>query len=112
MAGGLKGCAGALINSMPDEIDCNAAAAVYVRRRFSPADVQAIRDGSRRYLVCSPRRPKTLPARMVAFAFVYREAVERHAKRRNFSAASILGSVHGYAEALWARLEEGLRPST
>jgi hypothetical protein len=100
---------------MPDEIDCNAAASVYVAGRFSAAEVQAIRDGPRRYLACSlipPAPPETLPARMVAFAFVYREAVERYAKRRNFSAASILGAVHGYAPGLWARLEDGLCPST
>jgi hypothetical protein len=115
VAGGLNGCAGALLNSMPDEIDCNAAASVYVAGRFSAAEVQAIRDGPRRYLACSlipPAPPETLPARMVAFAFVYREAVERYAKRRNFSAASILGAVHGYAPGLWARLEDGLCPST
>lgn len=48
---------------------------------------------------------------MVAFAFVYREAVERHAKRCGHSVASMLGAVHGYAPPLWARLEEGLRPT-
>jgi hypothetical protein len=111
VARGLDGCAGALINSIPDEIDCNAAASVYVTSRFSAAEVQAIRDGPRRYLMCSlipPGSPNTLPARMVAFAFVYREAVERYAERRNFSAAAILGAVHGKAPALWTRLEQGL----
>ncbi len=111
VAGGLDGCAGALINSMPDEIDCNAAASVYLTSRFSAGEVKAIRDGQRRYLACSlipPGPPDTLPARMVAFAFVYREAVERHAERRNFSAAAILSSVHGKAAALWTRLEQGL----
>ncbi len=115
VAGELNECAGALINSMPDEIDCNAAASVYVASRFSAAEVQAIRDGLRRNLACSlipPAPPETLAARMVAFAFIYREAVERYASRSNFTAASILGAVHGYAPALWARLEEGLRPST
>jgi hypothetical protein len=114
VAVGLHGCGG-LINQIPTEGDCNAAASVYVASRFTEEEVQKIRDGQRWHLVCSlipPSPPETLPARMVAFAFVYREAVERHAKRRNFSAASILGSVHGYAEALWSRLEEGLRPST
>jgi len=115
VAGGLNGCPGALLNSMPDEIDCNAAASVYVRRRFSAPEVQAVRGSPRRYLVCSlipPAPPETLAARMVAFAFVYREAVERHAKRRGFPATSILGGVRGYAGELWTRLEEGLRPST
>lgn len=112
VAGDLDGCAGALINSLPDEIDCNAAASIYVASRFSAAEVQAIRDGPRQNLVCSlipPAPPETLPARMVAFAFVYRAAVERYARRSDFSATAIVGLAHNLAPALWARLEEGLR---
>jgi hypothetical protein len=115
VARGLEGCAGALINSMPDEIDCNAAASVYIASRFSAAEVQAIRDGPRSNLACSlipPAPHDTLPARMVAFAFVYRAAVERYVQHRRSTVAHILGTVHGYAPALWARLEEGLRPPT
>jgi hypothetical protein len=106
---------GALINTIPTEMDCNAAASVYISQRFSPAEAQAIRDSDRRALACSllpPPPAETLPARMVAFAFVHRAAVERHAERRGFSVALILGSVDGDAPALWARLEAGLRPET
>jgi hypothetical protein len=100
---------GALINAIPTEMDCNAAASVYISKRFSPAEVQAIRDTDRRALACSllpPPPPETLPARMVAFAFVYRAAVEAHAARRGSPVASILG-MYSAAE-LWARLEQGL----
>jgi hypothetical protein len=110
-AGGLNGCAGALINAIPDEMDCNAASSVYIAGRFSYDEVKAVRDGPRRYLACSllpPLPPDTLPARMIAFAFVHRAAVERHAERRNFPVASILGAVNNNAPALWARLEQGL----
>jgi hypothetical protein len=112
VAGGLDGCAGTLINSIPDEMDCNAAASVYLAGRFGDAEVQAVRDGPRRYLACSlllPPPPETLPARMIAFAFVHRAAVERHAARRNFPVASILGAVDGNAPSLWNRLEDGLQ---
>jgi hypothetical protein len=110
VVGGIDGCrAGALINTIPTEIDCNAAASVYIGKRFSAAEVQAIRDTDRRALACSlvpPPPPETLPARMVAFAFVHRSAVEAHAARRGFSVPPILGMYS--ASALWARLEQGL----
>jgi hypothetical protein len=115
IAGGLDGCGGGLINTIPTEMDCNAAASVYIAGRFIEAEVQAIRDGPRRFLACSllpPPPPETLPARMIAFAYVHRAAVERHAERRNFPVASILGAVHGHAPALWARLEQGLQAET
>lgn len=110
LVGGLDGCqAGALINTIPTEMDCNAAASVYINERFSAAEVQAIRDSDRRALACSlvpPPPPETLPARMVAFAFVHRSAVEAHAARRGFSVAPILGMYS--ASPLWTRLEQGL----
>jgi hypothetical protein len=111
VAGGLDGCAGGLINTIPTEMDCNAAASVYITGRFSADDVQAIRDSARRYLACSltlPPPPETLPARMIAFAYLHRAAVERHAERRGFAVAAILRSVHPKAPAFWARLEEPL----
>jgi hypothetical protein len=109
VAGGLDGCGGGLINAVPTEIDCNAAASVYVAQRFHPAEIQQLRQGPRRYLVCSlipPAPHETLPARMVAFAFVYRAAVEAHAQRRSFPIASILGAVHSDARAMWAKLDQ------
>lgn len=107
VAGGLDGCAGGLINSIPTEMDCNPAASVYVIARFSDLDVQALRDGARRSLVCSlipPPSPQTLPARMMAFAFTHRAAVERHADRHGFSVDSILSTLPRDACAVWQRL--------
>jgi hypothetical protein len=111
IAGGLDGCGGGLINTVPTEMDSNAAASVYVADRFDTAELQPIRRGPRRYLACSlvpPPPPETLPARMVAFAWIHRVAVERHAARRGFSVESILRSVYPRAPAFWERLEQGL----
>jgi hypothetical protein len=108
---GLDGCAGALVNSMPTEIDCNAAASLYIAKRFSADEVQAIRDGPQSQLACAllpPPPPDTLPARMIAFAFVHRAAVERHAARSGATVGAILTLAHPQAPALWARLEAGL----
>lgn len=111
IAGGLDGCGGGLINTMPTEMDCNAAASVYIGSRFSDLEIRPIRHGPKRYLACSllPRLPaETLPARMIAFAFVHRAAVERHATRRGFPVAMVLRAVHPKASAYWARLEESV----
>ena len=109
IAGGLDGCGGGLINTIPSEMDCNAAASVYVAKRFSDAEIEPIRNGPNRYLACSllpPLPPDTLPARMTAFAYIHRAAVDRIAARRGFSAAMVLRSVHPKAQAYWVRLEE------
>jgi hypothetical protein len=111
VAGGLDGRAGGLINTIPTEMDCNAAASVYISKQFSATDVQAIRDSGRRYLACSllpPPPPGTLPARMIAFIYLHRAAFERHAERRGFSTGAILRSVYSEGREFWARLDLGL----
>jgi hypothetical protein len=111
IAEGLDGCRGWLINTMPSEMDCNAAASVYIAGRFSDAEIHPIRNGPNRYLACSrlaPPPPETLPARMSAFAYIHREAVDRIAARRGYRAAMVLRSVHPQAQAYWARLEDPL----
>lgn len=108
IAGGLDGCGGWLINTIPSEIDCNAAASVYLATRFGSDEVQAVRNGPHKYLVCSllpPPSPETLPARMVAFAYVHLSGVEQHAARRGFPSSSILRSIDAAAADLWTRLE-------
>jgi hypothetical protein len=110
IVGGLDGCAGGLINTVPSEMDCNAAASVYITRRFSPDEIQPIRNGTKRFLACSliePLPPETLPRRMIAFAYIHRAAVERHAERRESSIASILFSLDRSARDYWVRLEDG-----
>jgi hypothetical protein len=42
IAGGLDGCGGWLINTIPSEMDCNAAASVYIAERFSADEIQMI----------------------------------------------------------------------
>jgi hypothetical protein len=111
IAGGLDGCNGGLINTVPSEMDCNAAASVYIAGRFTPAEIQPIRNGPNRFLACSligPLPPEMLPSRMIAFAYVHRAAVERHAERRGFSVTSILFSLDRNARDYWVRLEQGM----
>ena len=111
IVGGLDGCAGGLINTVPSEMDCNSAASVYIAGRFSPAEVQPIRDGPNRFLACSligPPPPETLPRRMIAFAYVHQAAVERHAERRGFPVTTILFTLDRSARDYWVRLDEGL----
>lgn len=82
VAGGIDGCGGQLINSTPVEIDCNAAASVYIRQRFQEHEVDELLRDDRRRLACSligPGPIDALPARMVAFLFVYRAAAEQFA---------------------------------
>lgn len=111
IAGGLDGCNGGLINTVPSEMDCNAAASVYITARFTPAEIQRIRVGPNRFLACSrigPLPPETLPARMIAFAFVHRGAVEAFAQRRGFPFASILFPLARNARDYWVRLNEDM----
>jgi hypothetical protein len=92
-------------------MDCNAAASVYIASRFSSAEIQRIRNGPNRFLACSligPLPPETLPTRIIAFAYIHRAAVERHAQRRGFSVTSILFSLDRKARDYWVRLEEGI----
>jgi hypothetical protein len=111
VAGGLNGCAGGLINAVPTEVDCNAAASVYITGRFANDAVEPLRSGPRRALACSlipPAPHDTLVARMIAFAYVYRAAVERHCARRGFPVPEILDTVYRGASAFWERLEQGV----
>jgi hypothetical protein len=109
VAGGLNGCAGGLINAVPTEIDCNAAASVYITGRFTPDEVARLRGGDRRFLACSlipPASHDTLIVRMIAFVYIHREAVERHCARRDFPVPMILDSVHRGAGDIWRRFDE------
>jgi hypothetical protein len=48
--------------------------------------------------------PETLPTRMIAFAYLHRAAVERHAERRGASVTSLLFSLDREARDYWVRL--------
>jgi hypothetical protein len=107
-AGDLDGCGGGLINSIPTEIDCNAAASVYITGRFPADEVQRLRSGNRRNLACSripPAPHATLVPRMVAFMYVYCAALERCCERAGFTVSAMLTSVHRDAARLWSNLE-------
>ncbi|UUY05481.1 hypothetical protein LRS13_08175 [Svornostia abyssi] len=111
-AGGLNGCAGGWINAVPTEMDCNAAASVFIAGRFSGEDLVALREGDKRNLGCSlvgPEPFSTLPSRMVAYAFFHRACVESFAKDHDLLVAEVLDGYLPGAAALWATLEQGLR---
>lgn len=106
---GLKGCAGGLINAMPTELDANAAAAMHLRERYQDrvADV-CLSDWS--VLGCSLLGPEpldTLPARMVAFAFIHRGGCAK-ATQTGMPLAAILDDCYEGASELWSSLEAGL----
>ncbi len=89
-------------------MDCNAAASVYIAERFGADEIQTIRDGPQKYLACSlipPLPPDTLPARMVAFAYVHRAAMVRRSERRGVPVSSILRSVYPPSVPIWEQLE-------
>jgi len=72
------GIPGSYLNCVPMEMDANAAAGRYLRRRH-PEHVDAISKSECRNLTRFDRGPQphtTLRARMVSFAFLYREAFE------------------------------------
>ncbi len=111
VAGGLDGCNGGLINTVPTRWT-----AMQQRRSTSPAGSRLPRSNQsgtapNRFLACSligPLPPETLPSRMIAFAYVHRAAVERHAERRGSSVTSILFSLDRNARDYWVRLEQGM----
>jgi hypothetical protein len=114
-AGGLDGCAGSLINAVPTEIDANAAASVYITGRFTEDDLATLRQSQRSSLGCSIIGPEpfdSLPARMIAFAFIHRSAVHALAAVSERPVADMLDERFPDAAALWARLEQGLNPQT
>jgi hypothetical protein len=111
IAGELEGCKGGLVNTIPTEIDRNAAASVYIHERFKAEEVQALRGTDRRLLACSRLKPpprETLPGRMIAFAFIHRVAVDRLAEVSGFSIAALLRRFGPGVPAYWKKLEQGL----
>ena len=108
IAGGLDGCGGGLINH-PERDGLQRSSIGLHREPVQLAEIQPIRNGPNRFLACSligPLPPETLPTRMIAFAYIHRAAVERHAERRGFSVTSILFSLDRKARDYWVRLEE------
>ncbi len=83
--GGLHG--GAFLNqATPDELDANAAAAMFVRRKFGDERIDELLkagadEGSAFHSVVAPPDPSTLPARMVRFLATVPDLCEKWAAR-------------------------------
>jgi hypothetical protein len=110
-AGGLDGCMGFVLNSTPEEEDCNAAAASYLREHH-PGAVAEICRGPHRRLACSlvgPQDAGTLPARMVAWMFVHRDLSEAHAQRRGFAFRDLVDMCSRGAGEMWDDLDTAAR---
>lgn len=107
--GGLNDCAGHLINAIPSELDANAAASMHLRARH-PDQIARICASEHQVLACSlvgPEPFKTLPARMVAFAYIHRGRCEE-ATVTGMTLAEILDDCYEGASELWVKLDEGL----
>jgi hypothetical protein len=113
--GGLTG--GALLYTViPNELDSNAAAAMFVRARYSEERIRELldaRDGDSaafRSLV-GPPPVDTLPERMLAFFISYRDLCELHAQRNNVTFRWILNYRWPGMGDVWQQLveEEAMR---
>jgi hypothetical protein len=106
-AGGLDGCAGWLINTIPAEEDCNDAAAIYLREHHADAVADMCR-GDFRHLACSlvgPQPIETLPARTVAWMFVHSDLCAQRVEGTGWSFGEILSSADARDRELWGAIE-------
>lgn len=111
-AGGLAGCGGFYINSIPAEQDANAAAAMYLESRH-PEATQAIRDSEQRNLACSilpPEPVATLQARMLAYLALFPSACAAYAAAEGTDFADLLDNRHSGSGAIWRALTAATAP--
>lgn len=109
-AGGLPQSSG-LINEIPTEVDCNAAASVYVAGRFSAEELADLRASNGYRLAGSHVGPEPfdrLPARMVACAFIHRGCVKAYADEQGKEPADVLDALYPGTGEIWERLEAGV----
>ena len=107
-AGGLDGCAGLYVNALPNEQDANAAAATFLRRRHPDAVERLCGDPDLHPLACSlvgPEPLETLPVRMVAHAWLFRDMCEHAARDANTTFAALLDQRIAGAGSFWRHLE-------
>jgi hypothetical protein len=105
-AGELDGCAGSLINTIPFEEDCNAAASAHVWARY-PDEAKAMCRGDRRHLACSRVGPQpfdTLPARTVAWMYAHSDLVTAYVADKNVDFRSALDARAKGTGSLWAAI--------
>lgn len=103
-AGGLDGCGGWYVNAIPAEQDANAAAAMFLRRRHGKAVERLCRDNDHRMFACSlvgPEALDTLPVRMVAFAFLYRDRCREVADASSCSFECLLDAAFQGISEYW-----------
>lgn len=108
-AGGLEGCAGALVNATPLEHDCNAAAAVWLGVRH-PGAVSDIPASDRRQLACSLVGPEpfgTLPRRTIAFLAQFPAQCRAYGEKFDANFPDLLESYYAGAGDLWRSLASG-----
>jgi hypothetical protein len=107
-AGNLDGCQGGLINTIPAEDDCNAAAAIYVREHHKDAVAEICRSDDFRHLACSlvgPQPIETLPARTVAWMFVHSDLCAQVVEGQASSFGEILRAANPRDQELWDAIE-------
>ncbi len=112
-AAGLDRCAGMYINSIPCEQDANAASAMFLRRHHADTIDALCRDESSRQLACSligPEPIETLPARMVAYIWLYRAICLALADLQTASFDQVLDAALPGSGAYWRGLDSHLWP--
>jgi hypothetical protein len=110
-AAGLDGCAGMYINAIPSEQDANAASAMFLRRHHVDTIDALCQDDDSRQLACSligPEPLETLPARMVAYIWLYRAICLALAEQQGQSFDQVLDATFPEAGAYWRRLDAEL----
>jgi hypothetical protein len=110
-AAGLDGCAGMYLNAIPSEQDANAAAAMFLRR-YHPDTIDALcQDEGSRQLACSLVGPETidrLPARMIAYIWLYRDLCLAVMEEQEESFDQLLDATFPGTGAYWRRLDAEL----
>lgn len=110
--GGLPGN-GLLYGTIPNELDANAASAVFVRERYGEARIRELleaRDpdsGAFRSLV-GPAPVESLPERLLAFFMLHRDLCEAYAEQQGFDFRQLLDlHWHGSGEVWRQLVDEG-----
>jgi hypothetical protein len=103
--GGLTG-GGLLYNTIPNELDANAAAAMFVRARYGAARINELLDARHedsalfRSLV-GPGPVESLPERLFGFFIGHRDLCERFAAAAGFPFTQLLDLEWNGVGALW-----------
>jgi len=102
---------GFLYQTIPLEMDANAAAAAFVRQRFGPERIDALlaagdKDGAAFRSLVGPPPLETLPERMIRFVATMPDLCQRVADNNNFRFAQLLDVHWRCAGEVYERLLE------